>query len=64
MQSELQERTRDGSARRDGGYGGYDLRLQATDNRPEALELLLTGPGTPMNEYLRRYWQPCACRSS
>src|SRR5204862_525722 len=39
-------------------YRGYDQRLQDTENRPEALELLLTGPGTPMNEYLRRSWQP------
>ncbi len=57
MQSEVKERTRDGSIR-SGAYGGYDRRLQVSDNRPEALELLLTGPGTPMNEYFRRYWQP------
>ncbi len=39
-------------------YGGYHLREQVRDNGAEALEVLLTGPGTPMNEYLRRYWQP------
>ena len=57
MQSEVKERTRDGSIQ-SGAYRGYDQRLQVSDNRPEALELLLTGPGTPMNEYFRRYWQP------
>ena len=39
-------------------YRGYEQRMQSTENRDEALELLLTGPGAPMNEYLRRYWQP------
>ena len=49
MSSDLKERS---------AYRGYDLRLQSPGNGPDALELLLTGPGTPMNEYLRRYWQP------
>src|SRR6476660_3659999 len=43
---------------RDGAYRGYELRTQDTGNRPDDLELLLTGPGTPMNEYFRRFWQP------
>ena len=58
MQSELKEATRDSGIRTDGAYRGYDTRSQNSDNRPEALELLLTGPGTAMNEYFRRYWQP------
>lgn len=41
-----------------GAYRGYELRSQSVDNREDALELLQTGPGTPMNEYLRLYWQP------
>jgi phenylpropionate dioxygenase-like ring-hydroxylating dioxygenase large terminal subunit len=44
--------------RTDGAYRGYEQRLGTTENRDEALELLLTGPGTPMNEYMRRHWQP------
>lgn len=38
-------------------YGGYLLRdLQKA--APSDLEILRTGPGTPMGEYMRRYWQP------
>jgi len=59
MQSELQDRTQPRpDAPVTGAYTGYELRLQRDENRPDALELLLTGPGTPMNEYFRRYWQP------
>jgi phenylpropionate dioxygenase-like ring-hydroxylating dioxygenase large terminal subunit len=43
---------------RQGAYRGYEQRIPDTENRPEALELIMTGPGTPMNEYFRRYWQP------
>ena len=54
--SELKLRTQDKSGKL--AYRGYEFRLQNAENRDDALELLLTGPGTPMNEYLRRYWQP------
>jgi len=54
--SELKVRTQDKSGKL--AYRGYEFRLQNAENRDDALELLLTGPGTPMNEYLRRYWQP------
>jgi len=54
--SELKLRTQDKSGKL--AYRGYEFRLQNAENRDDALELLLTGPGTPMNEYFRRYWQP------
>lgn len=38
-------------------YGGYFAR-EAQMSPPNDLEILRTGPGTPMGEYLRRYWQP------
>ena len=38
-------------------YGGYFAR-DAQKSPPDDLEILRTGPGTPMGEYLRRYWQP------
>ena len=38
-------------------YGGYFAR--DAQNRPaDNLEILRSGPDTPMGEYLRRYWQP------
>ena len=59
MQSDLREGTQPSQDTPvTGAYTGYDLRLQRDENRPDALELLLTGAGTPMNEYFRRYWQP------
>src|SRR5438552_11911749 len=58
VQTDLKEVSPDNKIRTDGAYRGYELRSQNSDNRPDALELLLTGPGTPMNEYFRRYWQP------
>src|SRR5450755_1713885 len=40
-----------------GPYGGYFSRDAQT--RPaDDLEILQTGPNTPMGEYMRRYWQP------
>ena len=38
-------------------YGGYFAR-DAQMSPPDDLEILRTGPGTPMGEYMRRYWQP------
>ena len=38
-------------------YGGYFAR-DAQMSPPDDLEILRSGPGTPMGEYLRRYWQP------
>ena len=35
-------------------YRGYDLRKPAEPD----LELTSTDPGTPMGEYMRRFWQP------
>jgi len=58
MKTDLKEATGDTKIRTEGAYRGYELRSQTSDNGPDALELLLTGPGTPMNEYFRRYWQP------
>ena len=38
-------------------YSGY--RLRDLQTRPaDDLEILQTGPNTPMGEYMRRYWQP------
>jgi nitrite reductase/ring-hydroxylating ferredoxin subunit len=38
-------------------YAGYAAR-DAQKIPPTNLEILQTGPGTPMGEYMRRYWQP------
>src|SRR5215472_17266826 len=38
-------------------YGGYFAR-DAQMSPPDDLEILRTGPGTPIGEYMRRYWQP------
>ena len=38
-------------------YAGY-LARDAQMNPPTNLDILRAGPGTPMGEYLRRYWQP------
>lgn len=38
-------------------YGGYLLR-DLQNKPPSNLEILRAGPGTPMGEYMRRYWQP------
>lgn len=38
-------------------YGGYLLR-DLQNKAPSDLEILRSGPGTPMGEYMRRYWQP------
>ena len=38
-------------------YGGYFSR-DAQSAPPDDLEILQSAPGTPMGEYLRRYWQP------
>lgn len=38
-------------------YSGYRLR-DLQNAAPTNLEILRTGPGTPMGEYMRRYWQP------
>lgn len=38
-------------------YDGYHLRDRQSA-APTNLEILRTGPGTPMGEYMRRYWQP------
>lgn len=38
-------------------YSGYRLR-DAQTAAPTDLDILRTGPGTPMGEYMRRYWQP------
>lgn len=38
-------------------YSGYMLR-DAQTSPPDDLEILQTGPNTPMGEYMRRYWQP------
>ena len=38
-------------------YAGYHRRLARTTSAPDP-ELTHTAPGTPMGEYMRRYWQP------
>lgn len=38
-------------------FGGYLLR-DIQNAAPTSQEILRTGPGTPMGEYMRRYWQP------
>ena len=38
-------------------YTGY-LARDGQTTPPTNLEILRTGPGTPMGEYMRRYWQP------
>ncbi len=38
-------------------YGAYYRRMDRLTAKPDA-ELTQTAPGTPMGEYLRRYWQP------
>ena len=38
-------------------YGGYFAR-DAQKSPPDDLEILRTGPDTPMGEYMRRRWQP------
>ncbi|WP_339753481.1 Rieske 2Fe-2S domain-containing protein [uncultured Marinobacter sp.] len=38
-------------------YCGYLLR-DLQNKAPSNLQILRTGPGTPMGEYMRRYWQP------
>jgi len=46
-----------GAARKAGPYAGYAQRdLQTLP--PDDLEILQSGPHTPMGEYMRRYWQP------
>lgn len=38
-------------------YGGY-LQRDLQNSAPSSLEIQQAGPGTPMGEYMRRYWQP------
>ncbi len=38
-------------------YGAYYRRMDRLTAKPDP-ELTQTGPGTPMGDYLRRYWQP------
>lgn len=38
-------------------YSGY-LQRDLQNAAPSDLEILRAGPGTPMGEYMRRYWQP------
>ena len=38
-------------------YAGYRAR-DSQMSAPTNLDILQSGPGTPMGEYLRRYWQP------
>jgi nitrite reductase/ring-hydroxylating ferredoxin subunit len=47
----------DGLTRAGAAYGGYRLRDKQT-MPPTDLEILKTGPGTPLGETMRRYWQP------
>ena len=39
------------------GYSGY-LQRDLQNAAPSDLEILQAGPGTPMGEYMRRYWLP------
>ena len=45
------------AAKKAGPYAGYAQRDLQT-RPPDDLEILQSGPNTPMGEYMRRYWQP------
>lgn len=45
------------TSKKSSAYIGYSTR-DAQTSAPTNLDILQAGPGTPMGEYLRRYWQP------